>query len=82
MTSLKYVQYLNCHSCTTCSVFAVTFFVSTLSKDLFSVDAKCNYRLFLYVSWDFFAIISVKYLCVRAIITERTPTNSLLDDTV
>jgi hypothetical protein len=87
VTSLKYAQYLNCHCCTTCSVLAVTFFVSTVSTDLFSVDVKCNYRSFLYVSWDFFLVKSVKYLCVRAVVvTERafvwSPTNSLLDDAV
>ena len=53
VTLLKYAQYLNCHCCPTCSVLAVTFFVSTLSTDLFSVDAKCNYGSFLYVSWNF-----------------------------
>jgi len=34
-------------------MLAVTFFVSAVSTDFFSVDVKCNYRSFLYVSWDF-----------------------------
>jgi len=27
--------------------------VTTVNGSFFSVDAKCNYRSFLYVSWDF-----------------------------